>query len=245
MKAITAIVAAVALAAFAGTAGAAGFTDNFDSYADGAVPAPYVLDGPLQQVFNVQSGIGWGGSKGTNKAGSGAWGSATRATGLGAQAFVMTWKLYEDASDGGLTRLGGGLQTTQPHGGNPSFGWEDDDNTMWMGFSNGGPTGATSPIASDTWYEFRVTGAPATGTAWDVHVEERTWNGSVWSAWSDRIAAQSWDPGAPFVPAFAGFTMIGTSGESNQDDLSVVPEPATMALLGIGGLMVLRRRRAA
>ena len=65
-----------------------------------------------------------------------------------------------------------------------------------------------------------------------------------WTSWLIHDAGDDWDldyvsPGSYGADRVSGFT----NGVSEYDNFSMVPEPATMSLLVIGGLALLRRRR--
>ena len=249
LKRITAIAAVVALGFMAGTASAASFTETFDGagYTPGDdVPSPpWAECCSNQELFEVTSN-GFNGTQGAVHLTTGTWGEGAVATGVtgAGDGFTYSWMLYHDSSDVGLTRLGSGLDGDPANAG-PTFNTELDNNQMFLGFSDSGPNNANSlTLDGNTWYEFLVTGTPAAG-GWNVKAEHRACSSTECTgAYDTDIAEQLWSQPS-FVPAYTTLSMIGLSGNSAMDNIAVqdIPEPSALALLGLGGVMLLVRRR--
>jgi hypothetical protein len=250
MKVLTGITVAVAMLVLTGPA-MAQWTETFESYGAGT----QLPDPPWSKCCNnqaggeptVYAGLGFGGSQGASHQTSGSWGEVERATGLAPNtAFVHTYQHYRDSTDTGLTRMNAFLSTNGSGGNNNINIYEEDGGNYTVEFKDSGGTNdftVSFARSADTWYEHRITGTPAVG-GWTMSHETRTWGGASWGAWNVDMAPTFWDE-STYQPNWVGIVQIGLSGNSNFDNISIIPEPATMALLGIGGLMVLRRRRAA
>lgn len=92
--------------------------------------------------------------------------------------------------------------------------------------------GPGSPTRSAGWHKFKVE-VTSGGTAANFYVD------GILSRTITGLTVRNYDS------VTLGFGTSSTSnGNSWYDDVSVTPEPATMALLGLGALPLIRRRRA-
>ena len=88
-------------------------------------------------------------------------------------------------------------------------------------------------IASE-WYVFQVEENHVANTA---RVRVGTKASGTFTAWGDTLAT---DPAIDYSDG--GFIVVGTNGLTQIDNLSMVPEPVTLLVLGAGSLLLVRRR---
>ena len=247
----------MALALVVSTAGAAGWTEGFDTYTPsgsdintyaGTPWFPGTNAGPVTGSTQfLSSGLSAVGT--TNTGGSpGARPQSFRSVDPGND--TLEFSMYIDVTSKGS--FSGALAVTMSSHTNQCAFWGNvlapnvilagDTRGAADGFvfrSTAGPTwNIDANLNVQTWYDIKMELQPTDLVLWSYKAHSS-------GTWIDNPA------GAVAAPARMTFDYVfiemydDGNGGVYLDDVKVLPEPATMALLGIGGLMVLRRRRAA
>lgn len=162
--------------------------------------------------------------------------------------YAVTWQLiYAGANN----------QIEAPDVGNGVEGWVDPlgDDEVWATRTLGPSIAQGNVTASDgsVWnnWMLRVSGDTVyEDLAWDTdgYVYQRIWQGSpaalAWYYDSDLLELNTGYTGSPQLPQNF-YPDTPTAGFQPDQQITAIPEPATMGLLGLGALvMAIRRRRA-
>jgi hypothetical protein len=142
--------------------------------------------------------------------------------------------------DAYITFLGGTVGTTKANYLRELWALHYD--SSW---TSGGPytteqNGLAEVFAASVW-EIIYEDLPSSPSGWDVTVDGTLGDGGFQAASLDWETANKWLQNLTGTGAKADLFVFSYDG--NQNFLVEVPEPATIALLGLGGLMGLVRRR--
>ena len=228
----TTIVSVLLLVLTASVVQAAWFSDDFESYAPNTrlrLAAPNWMGGTGPENY-IQP---WGGGQAVRlkgNSGSGASSDATNTTSWAAQSAgqfqILTFTLQSDLANQG--NVGNHLTVML----NDEFGAEMG---RWYGWSSAvtprydGVIGPAVDITDGALHNFAITYDPATGDAEWLH------NGAL--QWSYNIGA-----GKASERVWVQDVARGANDYVWLDDIVVSPEPAGLVLLGLGGLLLRRRR---
>ncbi|MFH1616032.1 MAG: PEP-CTERM sorting domain-containing protein [Planctomycetota bacterium] len=178
----------------------------------------------------------------------------------------VTWQPYSDTWNAGFH---GELYITQiPETGGDAWANYNKDAGMSNCNSNWGkidilvnntayphdfkPGGVVTPMAQKIWYEFKIVldSVPGAGNDTSTMYAKRTGVDPDWVLVSGPNLLPDLDTTAannvPVIGMYQWYT-TGTHGYNHAygvvDHLSQIPEPATVALLGLGAVALLRRRK--
>jgi len=130
---------------------------------------------------------------------------------------------------------------------NPALGWKAEYNVFTAAgaaLNNQSPGAAWTNLLNNNWYRQSTTFNLSTNEITSLTMENLTGGGST------SVTPTGWfmtgGSGSTLaLPASVRFFVGGAAGNTmGWDNLNIIPAPGTVALLGLGGLLATRRRRA-
>jgi hypothetical protein len=106
----------------------------------------------------------------------------------------------------------------------------------WLEETIPGPGESADLVGDGNWYSVEVEEDNTTQQT-RARYQVRGGTAGAWTAWQDHNAASTYSGGGGVRGWIAGDMLL--------DNFYIVPEPATMALMGLGAMTMLLRRRAA
>jgi hypothetical protein len=117
---------------------------------------------------------------------------------------------------------------------------------FYTGTFENGPNGDSVDLIGGEWYTLTATSTPFTNPGDDTfsfdasitRVSDGTELGGLTGSFANANAALAGDS-----TVYGGVRIDAPADIDAFDNLTVIPEPASLAMLGLGGIMLLRRRR--
>ena len=118
----------------------------------------------------------------------------------------------------------------------------DYDRTQGVDWLNGAEKGAGEAGGEGTyWVPFKFYKLERTGNNFQFSVKNTA--AEAWTTYNRGPMVRDDLDGVPVKVGVSFFTIVDSTGAQHFDNFTFVPEPATMLLLGFGGLFTLYRRR--
>ncbi len=222
------LVSIVASLMLAGSA-QAGLIENFEGYADGALlntAGGWTSSGATYYLASYD-GAGYNPSKAAQAPDDSNVMKAAKA--VGASETEMTFRGYHE--DSGSWVYVHWQEDASNSGASDTARFKVKNGTIT--FEVPGGSEQTASYTSGNWYDYKIT-APVNGVNRDVTGYYKLSSSSTWIPMGAMQTSSGWTPGGVHM-ALVGLGAV--------DDLIFTPEPATMLVLGLGGLLALLRRR--
>lgn len=261
------VVSVLLVVGVAGVVNAYSIADDFDSYADGPLLDSSDWAANDSRTPNVQDGIGVGGTKGVTNAQYGAVMSGVEANkvvwgDLAVNDYLVLKMDFESSTTGEFDddRLYLTYSADNVTSSSNNFGVQLDYTTVdnvnianIQTYYRSGTDRVEVPFVTDiiaansTWYTFelKITKTGAESAVFDVKLAPVGGDVIASGTWN-TLTSDTRQPNADYFtelwPAFKNYN--AASGDADNFSFAVVPEPMTLSLLGLGGLALLRKRRA-